>query len=104
MKIININSVSVLYRTDNINLNFAVNSFSKDNLIDAIVRTKYTQSMVEAIFSNYLGNMEDEQYKAEFEDFQNWRKEAKDIANDIFNHIDDYSEIYNGIGIYVEEK
>ena len=104
MKIININSVSVLYRTDNINLNFAINSFGKDNLIDSIVRTKYTQSMVEAIFSNYLGNTENEYYKAEFEDFQNWRKEAKDIANDIFNHIDDYSEIYNGIGIYVEEK
>lgn len=49
--------------------------------VDGLVRTKYSQSDVEAILCNHGdGNPE---HEAEYQAFQEWREQAKDIAKEI---------------------
>jgi len=54
-----------------------VSSFAREAIINAVVREKYSQSEVEAIFANYLAG--DDQ--GEYESFQHWRKLAKAVAD-----------------------
>ena len=53
---------------------------SYGELIEQLVRRRYSQSQVEAIINNYLDDSENEQYKAEFLEMQAYRKECKRIA------------------------
>jgi predicted CopG family antitoxin len=46
-------------------------------LCEKYIREKYSQSDVEAIINNYLENSENEKYKNEFDELQNYRKECK---------------------------
>lgn len=47
------------------------------NLVERLVREKYSQSDIEAIVNNYLDDSENESYKAEFVALQTYRKECK---------------------------
>lgn len=49
-------------------------------IIDHIVRSEYTDAETTAILSNYLSEPDNEKYVKEFQDFQNFRKLAKDYA------------------------
>ena len=46
-------------------------------LVDAYVREKYSQSAVEAIINNYLSDLENTEYKAEFNALQAYRESCK---------------------------
>ena len=52
-----------------------------DDFTAGLVRTKYSQNQVEAILANHGDGESD--HEAEFEAYQAWRKEAKQIATEI---------------------
>lgn len=52
-----------------------------DDFTAGLVRTRYSQNQVEAILANRGDG--DETHEAEFEAYQSWRKEAKEIAKEI---------------------
>lgn len=52
-----------------------------DDFTAGLVRTRYSQNQVEAILANRDDG--DETHEAEFEAYQSWRKEAKEIAKEI---------------------
>lgn len=77
-------------------------SVNYQDAVTAIIRNKYSSSDVEAIVNNYLLDTENEKYKKEFDEMQEYRLEAKSIAkkvvafiqdNDLVNKPDDAYEI-----------
>lgn len=54
-----------------------------DDFTAGLVRTRYSQNQVEAILANRGDG--DEVHEAEFEAYQSWRKEAKEIAQEILS-------------------
>lgn len=72
---------------------------NRNEVITAIIRSKYTQDAVEAIINNYLSDDDDTN---EYADLQRWRKAAKAIASGTIRtktEIDSYilNEEVNGI-------
>ena len=59
---------------------------SYGELVERLVRKRYSQSQVEAIINNYLDNSENVQYKAEFLEMQAYRKECKAEAKKILRN------------------
>jgi predicted CopG family antitoxin len=58
---------------------------SYGELVERLVRKRYSQSQVEAIINNYLDDSENEQYKSEFLEMQAYRKSCKAYAKTILN-------------------
>ncbi len=58
-------------------------SLNYDELVERFVRQRYSQSDVEAIINNYLGDNGNEQYQSEFKALQEYRKECKAKAKEI---------------------
>ena len=56
---------------------------SYGELVERLVRKRYSQSQVEAIINNYLADSKNEQYKTEFLEMQAYRKECKAKAKEI---------------------
>ena len=54
-----------------------------DDFTAGLVRTRYSQNQVEAILANRGDG--DETHEAEFEAYQSWRKDAKEIAKEILS-------------------
>ena len=54
-----------------------------DDFTAGLVRTRYSQNQVEAILANRGDG--DEAHEAEFEAYQSWRKEAKEIAQEVLS-------------------
>lgn len=54
-----------------------VAGFDSETIINAVIREKYSQSQVEAIFANHLAGTDTGQYAA----FQQWREMAKAVAS-----------------------
>lgn len=52
-------------------------SLDRNHLIETVIRDKYSQSQVEAIFANYLSGND----TGEYNEFQNWRNLAKAVAD-----------------------
>lgn len=75
-------------------------TYNVSNLINAFVREKYSASQVEAIVNNYLLDATNEEYLKEFNDMQEWRKEAKNIAKKIATFIKDNDLANKPDGIY----
>ena len=69
-------------------------------LVDKLVRARYSVDHIEAIINNYLLDMSDENYLKEFNDMQEWRKEAKNIANKLITFIQDTDLINKPDGEY----
>ena len=53
--------------------------------VNRLMRLEYSQSAVEAIINNYLYDPENEEYKAEFDALQAYRKYCKAKAKDYIN-------------------
>lgn len=64
----------------------------RKDLIEGVIRSKYSQDDVEAILSNYLVGEDD----GEYAEFQKWRKVAKAIADE--TDIPDSIEINDRVG------
>ena len=50
--------------------------------VSALIRSSYSQDQVEAITQNYLANSKDADAVQAFNDLQDWRARAKQIAKD----------------------
>jgi len=59
------------------------NILDRSKRIEAIIRSRYTQDEVEAIFANHLAGKSDD-----YTEFQTWRSIAKQAANGIYNKED----------------
>lgn len=59
---------------------------SYGELVERLVRKRYSQSQVEAIINNYLDDSENEQHKAEFLEMQAYRKQCKAEAKKILRN------------------
>lgn len=46
-------------------------------MVERLIRKRYSQSQIEAIINNYLDDGENTQYKADFIELQSYRKECK---------------------------
>ena len=71
-----------------------------NNIIDTIIREKYSASQVEAIVNNYLSDTTNEEYLKEFNDMQEWRKQAKSIAKKVNDFIQENDLINKPDGVY----
>lgn len=54
-------------------------------LVDAIIELKYDMSESFAVLLNYMDDPENNHYKTEYDEFQLWRKQAKDYAKKHFS-------------------
>lgn len=52
-------------------------------LVERLIRQRYSQSSVEAIVNNYLDDTDNEEYQVEFKALQDYRKECKAKAKEI---------------------
>lgn len=59
--------------------------YNYGGLVDAIIATKYAMKDEFAIINNYLLNSDNESYIEEYNEFQNFRKFAKEEAKKHFN-------------------
>lgn len=71
-----------------------------NNIIDTIIRERYSASQVEAIVNNYLSDTTNEEYLKEFNDMQEWRKQAKSIAKKVNDFIQENDLINKPDGVY----
>lgn len=69
-------------------------------IINTFIREKYSVSQVEAIVNNYLLDDTNKEYLKEFNDMQEWRKQAKSIAKEIITFIKDNDLANKPDGIY----
>lgn len=69
-------------------------------IIDSLIRSKYSASDIEAIVNNYLLDNTNEDYIKEFNAMQEWRKEAKHIANKVIDYIKNENLLEKPDGIY----
>lgn len=77
-----------------------INNCNRSDIIDTIIRERYSASQVEAIVNNYLSDTTNEEYLKEFNDMQEWRKKAKSIAKKIVIFIKDNDLANKPDGIY----
>lgn len=54
--------------------------FTYETLVSDIVKSEYSSDKMEAVINNYLLNPENVEHKAEFDNMQQWREQAKIIA------------------------
>lgn len=74
--------------------------FEKSNIINNIIRERYSASQVEAIVNNYLLDATNKDYLKEFNDMQEWRKKAKSIARKVNDFIQENDLINKPDGVY----
>ena len=77
-----------------------LNNCKVPNIIDTIIRERYSASQVEAIVNNYLSDTTNEEYLKEFNDMQEWRKQAKSIAKKVNDFIQENDLINKPDGVY----
>lgn len=56
-------------------------------IVSAIIKERYPDDAMDAIVNNYLANPNHEEYKTEMQEMQDWRANAKELAQ-IFLRID----------------
>lgn len=76
-----------------------IDIYNKD-IIDTIIRERYSASQVEAIVNNYLLDTTNEEYLKEFNDMQEWRKQAKSVAKKVNDFIQENDLINKPDGVY----
>jgi hypothetical protein len=91
----------VLKSGNNITIDYVrvIDIYNKD-IIDTIIRERYSASQVEAIVNNYLLDTTNEEYLKEFNDMQEWRKQAKSIAKKVNDFIQENDLINKPDGVY----
>lgn len=75
-------------------------STNKGEIVNNIIRERYSASQVEAIVNNYLSDITNEKYLKEFNDMQEWRKQAKSIAKKVNDFIQENDLINKPDGVY----
>lgn len=62
--------------------------WSYDAIVDALVTAEYPAAKMQAVVNNYLATPDDAGIKAEFDQMQAWRKEAKRIAKEAIDGVE----------------
>ena len=75
-------------------------STDRGEMVNNIIRDKYSASQVEAIVNNYLSDTTNEEYLKEFNDMQEWRKKTKSIAKKVNDFIKENDLINKPDGVY----
>ena len=75
---------NTMYRYDGLRVNAP---YEKHEIINDIIRIKYSQESMEAIINNHLLENESEDDKAEFDAMQEWRANAKAIAKEVMDEL-----------------
>lgn len=75
-------------------------STDKGEIVNNIIRERYSVSQVEAIVNNYLSDTTNKEYLKEFNDMQEWRKQAKSIAKKVNDFIQENDLINKPDGVY----
>lgn len=75
-------------------------STDRGETVNNIIRDKYSASQVEAIVNNYLSDTTNEEYLKDFNDMQEWRKQAKSIAKKVNDFIQENDLINKPDGVY----
>jgi len=86
MEIINVQGNILDYITDNDIINIVLSN-GTSNLINDLIRYKYSSDKIEAIINNYLFEPNNEEYIKEFKELQSWRLESKCIAKKVIDYI-----------------
>jgi hypothetical protein len=68
-------------------LDVKANDYNYKGLVNAIIWRKYNIIDTIAIIMNYMDEPDNEKYVKEFEDFQKYRKFAKDFSKSHFNMV-----------------
>lgn len=58
---------------------------TRDRIIAAIITAAYPSDEMQAIINNHLLDPTDEEHEAEFNEMQQWRTHAKEIASKVMN-------------------
>lgn len=90
------NSITILLEYDK----SIYHIYYNDVFIEHLIRLKYSASQVEAIVNNYLSDITNEEYLKEFNDMQEWRKQAKSIAKKVNDFIQENDLINKPDGVY----
>lgn len=61
-------------------------------MVATIVRARYDANEVEAILNNYLADPENSEHLLEFQQLQQWRTQAKQVARMAINEASDYTK------------
>ena len=78
---------------------FVISTY-RGEIVNNIIRERYSASQVEAIVNNYLSDTTNEEYLKEFNDMQEWRKQAKSIAKKVNVFIQENDLINKPDGVY----
>lgn len=60
-----------------------VNVWGRDAIVSAIVRAHYPEDVMESVINNHLDSPETDEHAAEWKAMQEWRKNAKQWADEI---------------------
>ena len=71
------------YRYESVDL--PIGKWGYSNLVDALITYKYPNDKMTAIVNNYLLDPTDEEALQEFNQMQEWRKFAKELAKSVTN-------------------
>lgn len=69
------------YRYYSIEMPLGIDDY--DSEVNTIITAKYPSNVMQSVINNYLLDPTNDKAKREFEDMQQWRKEAKEFASDI---------------------
>ena len=61
-------------------------NFNYGGIVDALINLKYSSAQMTAVINNYLLDPTDESIKKEFNEMQDYRKYAKNIARSIIEN------------------
>lgn len=73
-----------MYHWEQIQLPF--NKFNYSGVVDALVVFKYPNDKMQAVINNYLLDPTNQQTLDEFNQMQEWRKYAKELAKEILTY------------------
>lgn len=59
----------------------------RGKIIDAIITAAYPSDKMQAVVNNYLMNQKDSERKADFQQMQEWRALAKQVATDVMAEV-----------------
>lgn len=90
------NSITILLDYDKV----IYHEYYDNAFIEHLIRLKYSASQVEAIVNNYLSDTTNEEYLKEFNDMQEWRKQAKSITKKVNDFIQENDLINKPDGVY----
>lgn len=73
--------VTVYTEDGTVSVSINLSEVSRNKLIAAIVRSKYSADDMEAVVNNFISEPESEKTTKDFKDMNDWRKLAKRVAS-----------------------